>query len=218
MYDQSVESLAEGGTVRFGLNNTWQTRRGGPGRWRREDWIELQTDLVLRSEDGPRDSPLPRYFGYRPGLSVGGSHFYTELLWAVSDSLGMTGEFTYDFEHDQLAQWRIGATLDHTPALRSFVWFDEIRPLDTRLVTYGIGYDLTTKYNVRIRHQFDVGGEANRTFALTLERRLPSWRLQVRTIFDEVDDEQTVGLVLVPEGLGGDGFFPGQIGTGFPGQ
>ena len=218
VYDQSVESLAEGGTVRFGLNNTWQTRRGGPGRWRREDWIELQTDLVLRSEDGPRDSPLPRYFGYRPGLSVGGSHFYTELLWAVSDSLGMTGEFTYDFEHDQLAQWRIGATLDHTPALRSFVWFDEIRPLDTRLVTYGIGYDLTTKYNVRIRHQFDVGGEANRTFALTLERRLPSWRLQVRTIFDEVDDEQTVGLVLVPEGLGGDGFFPGQIGTGFPGQ
>jgi len=214
VYDFEVESLAEGGTVRFGLNNTWQTRRGGPGRSRREDWVSLQTDLVLRSEEGPRDSPLPRFVRHRPGFSVGGSHFYTELLWAVSDSLGMTGEFTYDFEHDQLAQWRIAAQVDHTPALRSFVWFDELKPLDTRLITYGINYDLTTKYNVRVRHQFDIGGDPNRTFGLTLERRLPSWRLQLRGSFDQVDDEQTIGLVLVPEGFGDRGL-PGTLGTGF---
>jgi hypothetical protein len=201
VYDFNVESLAEGGTARFGLNNTWQTRRGGPGRWRREDWLSLQTDVVLRSEDGPRDSPLPRYFSYRPEYSVGGSHFYTELLWAVSDSLGMSGELTYDFENDQIAQWRVGTELDHTPRLSSFVWFDDLRPLDSRLVTFGLRYDLTTKYNAWLRQQFEVSGESNRSFAFVLERRLPSWRLRLRADLDQVDDEQSFGLVLVPKGL-----------------
>ncbi|MEL7087638.1 MAG: LPS assembly protein LptD, partial [Planctomycetota bacterium] len=47
IYDRDVEDLAEGVGAKFGFTNTWQTRRGGPGRERTVDWITLQTDFVF---------------------------------------------------------------------------------------------------------------------------------------------------------------------------
>ncbi|MFW6060176.1 MAG: LPS-assembly protein LptD, partial [Phycisphaeraceae bacterium] len=202
VYDPQVEAIAEGAGARLGVTNTLQTQRGGPGRWRNVDWVELQTDLVLRSDDADLAHPLPRFYPYRPEYSTGGDHFYSRLLWMVSDTLGVSGDLTYNFENDTLAEWRLGATLDHTPRLRSFLTYSEIDPLASRLLTYGFDYQLTTKYRLGFQHRLDFGENDSRTLRLSLERRLPQWRLRLYASVDEVDDEQTVGLVFVPEGFG----------------
>ena len=53
------------------MRNTLQTQRGGDDRWRSVDWIILDTNFVLRSDDADVTTILPRYFGYRPELIVG---------------------------------------------------------------------------------------------------------------------------------------------------
>lgn len=201
VFDQDVEGISEGGGVRLGLRNTLQTQRGGQGRWRSVDWITLDTDLVLRSDDSDVNQNLARFYDYRPEYSTGGDHFYTQLMWMVSDTLGITGELTYNLEDDTTAQWRIGGTLQHSPRLTSFANYREIDVLGSRLLTYGFTYDLTTKYTVSFAHRLDFSENDSRNIDVWLERKLPRWRLRLVASFDEVDDEQTVGIVLVPQGL-----------------
>ncbi len=201
-FDQDVESLAQGAGVKLGLLNTWQTRRGGPGRERTVDWVTLQTDLVLRSDDADVDTDLARFYDYRPEYSVGGDHFYTELLWMVTDTLGVAGQLTHSFESDRVAQWRLGATLDHTPRLNSFLAYEEIDVLDSELLTWGFGYRLTTKYRVGFQQTIDFSENDSREIDLIVDRQLPRWTLRVKVGFDEIDDEQTFGLSLIPDGRG----------------
>lgn len=205
VFDQDVENIDDGAGVQFGLVNTLQTQRGGPGRWRNVDWIRLETDLVLRENDddpfATDEGELPRFFDYRPEFASGGDHFYTELLWAVSDTFGVTGELTHSFETDDVVQWRLGASMQHSSDFATFADYEEIEPLDLRMFRYGFSYQLTTKYRFAMSHTLDFGGTGARELSAALERRLPRWRLSVVGGWDEADDETTVGIVLMPEGF-----------------
>ena len=200
VYDTAVEGLAQGAGVRLGLLNTWQTRRGGPGRQRTVDWVTLQTDVVLRSDDSDTAAEVPRFYDYRPELSRGGDHVYTELLWLVTDSLGLAGQLTHSLETDRVAQWRVGATLDHNPQLRSFLSYEEIQVLDSQLLTYGFTYQLTLKYRVGFRQTLDFSSNEARDIRVFVDRQLPGWTFRVNVAYDEIDDESRVGFTLIPDG------------------
>lgn len=201
VYDTDVEALSEGYTIRLGLRNTLQTQRGGEGRWRSVDWVVLDTDVILRGEDADVERPLPRYFSYRPEFSVGGDHFYTRLLWAVSDSLAAVAEMTYNFEDDEVAQWRIGAAYEQTPHLRWHADFAQLDDPDSRLFGWGFNYQLTTLYNLGFRHVMDFAEGEARTIEVMLTRQMSRWRLAVVFDYDEIDDEYSVGFVIVPDGV-----------------
>jgi hypothetical protein len=203
VYDVDVERLSEGAGVRIGMTNTLQTQRGGEGRWRSVDWVVLNTDFVLRSDDADVDAAIPRFYGYRPEYSTGGDHFYTDLLWAISDSLAFVGDLTYAFEgQHRVAQWRAGFTLDHSPNLTTFINYGEIDVINSQLLTYGFTYRLSTKYTMGFAHTLDLGPQNDsRNINVWLERRLPRWRLRINASVDEVDRESTLGIVLLPEGI-----------------
>ncbi|MEM1210798.1 MAG: LPS assembly protein LptD [Planctomycetota bacterium] len=202
-FDADIEDLAEGGIFRIGLTNTLQTRRGGLGRTRTVDWIRLQTDAVFRTDNGNEVDGvvLPRYFDYRPELTVGGDHFYSQLLWMVSDTLGVSGDLTHSFESDDLVQWRVAAELERSPRLTLYVGYGEIEPLDSELLSYGLSYKLTSKYRIGVSQTLELNADESRTIELALERRFSRYRFQVTASFDDIDDEQTVGIVFIPEGL-----------------
>ncbi len=201
VYDYDVESISDGGTIRLGLTNTLQTRRGSGKRQRTVDWVVLRTDLVL-AEDAPNpNAELARFFEHRPEYSTGGDHFYSELLWMVTDTLGISGELTHSLESDRVVQWRIGGTLQHSPRLSSFVRYDEIDLLESQLLTYGFTYRLTTKYEMGFRQRIDFARDESRSIDLWLERRVPRWLVRLTARVDEIDDNHSIGIVLTPEGF-----------------
>jgi hypothetical protein len=201
VFDADVEGINEGSGTRFGLRNTLQTQRGGPGRWRSVDWLVLDTDVVLRSDDADVDTEIARFFNYRPEYSVGGDHFYSRLLWMVTDTLAVTGELTENLENNELAQWRVGGFMQNTPRLSTFVDYQEIRILDSRLLSYGFSYELTTKYSTSFSQVLDFSERQSRTINFSLQRRLPRWLVRFVVSVDELENETTVGVVLLPEGL-----------------
>jgi len=203
IYDSGVEGIQDGAGLRLGLTNTLQTKRGRAGRERSVDWIILKTDLVLRSDDADVSTDIARFYDFRPEYSVGGDHLYTELLWMVTDTLGLAGELTHSLETDRVVQWRFGGTLQHTPRFSSFVRYDEIDLLDSKLLTYGFTYILTVKYEMGFRQRIDFARDESRSVDLWLERRLPKWRVRFTANVDEIEDNQTIGIVLIPEGFGG---------------
>lgn len=205
VFDPDVESLAEGGGLRLGLLQTWETRRGGPARSRSVKWVQLRTDLVLREDnDFDEDAPVPRYVGYRPEFSRGGDHAYTELLWLVTDSLGLVGEATYSLESDGVALWRVGATYDASPRLSSSFSFTEIEAVPSRVLRLALRYRLTSKYVTGVSQSLDFAEndeQSARTSAF-LERELPRWRFRVFGDVDQLDGDFSVGIRLAPSGLG----------------
>ena len=206
IFDYDVEGLRDGTTVSVGLRNTFQTQRGGPGRWRSVDWLIVDSHYVVSSDDAePNPNVLAHYFGYRPEYTRGGEYFHTSVAWMISDSLASMSEFTYDFDQDKLTQWRTGLTLEHSPVLATFVDYQEIDTLDTRLLTYGFSYRITSKYFMTFAHRMDFssGGDDQRSIDVTLVRELPRWHLIGLYSLDETDGDQTFGIMLMPLGLGG---------------
>src|SRR5690606_21749680 len=129
------------------------------GRERSVDWLVVDTALVLRSRDADVDTTLPRFFAYRPEYSLGGDHFHTELMWMVTDALGITAEIVNNLEDDFTPTWRIGAAFDHTPRLRSFVNYVDLQAVDARLLSWGFTYLLTPKYIVGFEHTANLEDE-----------------------------------------------------------
>jgi hypothetical protein len=204
VFDSGIEGITEGTTLRIGLRNTLQTKRGGPGRWRNVDWLVLDTDLVLRSDDTDTATELAHYFDYRPELTVGGDHFYSRLAWQVSDSFAMAGDMTYNLERDGMSQWRLGASMQHSSRFSSFIDYMDVDILDTELLSYGINYQLSDRYTVGVSQTLSFGtDQQSRRINFNIERRLPRWRLRVFVTVDELDGDQTIGIELVPEGMGG---------------
>lgn len=201
VYDPDVEGINEGGGARLGVRNTLQTQRGGPGRWRNVDWLVVNTDLILRSDDVDDERSIARFISYRPEYSLGGDHFHADVMWLVTDSLAVVGEVIQNLEDHFLAQWRAGIQLQHSPELATFVDYTEIEDLDERLLTYGFSYQLSRKYAVRFSQTLDFSESESRSLNVGVTRKLPRWTMMVFSSYDQIDDETTFGVVLFPDGL-----------------
>ncbi|MFN3168275.1 MAG: LPS assembly protein LptD [Phycisphaeraceae bacterium] len=214
IYDPEVERLTEGGVMRVGVVNTWQTRRGGPGRSRSVDWIRLRTDVVLATEDSSNPAAIGRYYDYRPEYTLGDDHFYGELMWAVTEATALTGDLTHNFDEGSVVQWRVGIENQHTNRLSSFIHYREIDALDARLLSYGASLQLTTKYRFGVFQIIDFGEGNARTINLAIDRRIPRANLGLVVGYDDIDGEATLSIVLTPEGadrgFNGAGFFGGR--------
>ena len=214
VYDAEVEGITEGAGLRLGLTNTLETQRGGPGRWRSVDWITLETDLVLRSDDVQTSREIGHFFGYRPEFSLGGDHFYSRVMWMVTDSLGVSGDITYNLESNETARWRLGARLDHTPRLNTFLEYSHLEIFNSQLLRYGLSYQLTRKYRIGFAQTMDFGENESRDFNVAVHRDLPQWRVSVIASVDEIDQEQTIALVFRPRGASQTGFGSGLLDRG----
>ena len=201
VFDPDVEGIREGTTIRMGTRHTLQTQRGGLGRWRTVDWVVMNTDFVLASDDMDGDTSVARYIDFRPEFSTGGDHFHSDVMWMISDTLAAIAELNHSFEENELSEFRIGGTLRHSRRLSTFIDFATIDPLSSRLLTYGFEYQLTRKYRAMLTQRLDLKDESTRTISLIVERRLPRWRLRVMVSHDDIDDEQSIGVILVPDGM-----------------
>lgn len=202
VYDEAVEAIAEGSVVRVGLDQTWQTQRGGPGRWRSVDVLRLRTEYVWASGDAPRESPIGRFVEDRPELSRLGEFIDAEALWQVSDPVGLTGRLVYDIEGTgQLAYSALGLLIDHGWALRSSLGQRSVNALDSTVVFYNLQYQATEKYRVTLGTNYDTTVGDFERFNASLVRSYPNLSVGLAFSYNNISDDVSVGIVLSPRGL-----------------
>ena len=201
VYDPDVESLANGAGARVGVRHTFQTRRGGPGRWRRVDWLVVNTDFVARSDDADISADPPRFFSYRPEFSTGGDHFYSDLAWQLADGFALQADATHNFESNQMAQWHSGLVINHRPDLTYSIDYSDIDALSSRMLSLGFTYQLTSKYQIGVNQRWDLEQNKNRRTELILQRELPRWTMAMVAFYDEVDNDTSISIMLIPHGI-----------------
>jgi len=169
-YDREVEGISEGGIFRGGVNQTWQTQRGGPGRWRSVDVFKLRTDYVKASGDTNRESPVGRFFDYRPELSSVGEFIDIDAVWQATNVLALTGGTIYDMDLHQPARTTTGFVLQHSKDVSSFAELRYLNAQDTTYLDFGSAYVLTSKYTAAWSASYDVSGEGLQSIGADVRR------------------------------------------------
>ncbi|MDX2114731.1 MAG: LPS assembly protein LptD [Planctomycetota bacterium] len=202
IYDDDVESIAHGTAARVGVRNTWQTQRGGEGRWRSVDWLVIDTDYVWSSNQTDRESPLGRFIEATPEQSNFGEFINNDATLQLTDALALTNNVLYDVENQTVARVTAGGIIDHG---FGFSTLAEYRYLDTpraTLVDLGARYELTRKYAVTLVGTVDAERTEFQEVSARLERRFPQWTVDLRISVDNVTNEVSGGMALRPAGLG----------------
>ncbi len=201
IYDDEVESLATGATMRAGLTQTWQTQRGGPGRWRSVDFLTIRTDYVSSTADADRESPIGRFFDYRPEYSLLGDFGLAEGTWQVTDAVAISASTIYDFDDRQPARTTAGGLVQHSPDFASFAEVRYINALDTTYLDFGVSYALTRRYNITFGATYDTDQNDFQRVNTTIRRRGPEMTIGVSLSYDNIADETGFGIVLEPQGV-----------------
>ena len=193
VYDESVESLVDGGAVRLGLLNKLQTQRGGPGRWQSVDVLTLRTDLVMTGGGDRRESDTPQFFDYRPEYSQFGDHVYVEGIWQASDTFALLGQATWDLDQNDFARGSFGAEIRHSPVLLTHLEYRYIDFSDNKLLGAEWEYQVSPKYSLRLRPQWDFNENEFRSLRLWIIRSFPDFDFSLVVNHNAIRDDTTIG-------------------------
>jgi len=108
----------------------------------------------------------------------------------------------HSFDSDEIEQWNLGHTHDHTPRLRSYLSLRTIDEVDSSIIRYGVDYLLSRKYHVSVSHSYELEEGESRNVSLVLTRRLPQMLLMLGVDVDPVENDTSIGIALAAEGTG----------------
>lgn len=202
VYDDDVEDLLAGTTVRAAVDQTWQTKRGGIGRWRDVDVLKVRSEYVW-SSDRAGNEPIPRYFAARPELSNPGEYLGLSTIWQPTEVLAIAAETIYDLETDDFARSSGGLLIQHRPGFQTSFELRRIDPIDATYGAVGADYRLTEKYaiNSRVTYNFDL--DDFQLFNALIQRRFQVGTLGISVNYDNIRDETSIGFVFRPGDQGG---------------
>ncbi|MEN0020034.1 MAG: LPS assembly protein LptD [Planctomycetota bacterium] len=201
VYDDSVESIIEGTQLRAGIDQTFQTKRGGPGRWRNVDVFVLRTEYVFASDDVDVESPIGRFFQDRPELSNPGEYFNIEALWQATTAVSLVGRVVHDIDTRQASYATGGIRFDHGSAFRTQADFRHVEALDSNIVGLAGAYEFGPKYSADFRVQYNTAVDDFQTISFGVIREFPNVAVGASVNFNNIADETSFGFIIRPTGL-----------------
>ncbi|MEE3002421.1 MAG: hypothetical protein VX908_07005 [Planctomycetota bacterium] len=196
LYDPVVDALSTGGLARFGVTNTLQTHRGGPGRWYEVDWLTVDAAIVLSTDSATNRWPTPQYFSWEPGYSQLGNFAEGSYTWQFSDSLSFVGEGIYDFDESRFDRASTGFRLDHSPQFFTYAEYRFIHITDSKLLSFGGIYEVSDKYTIGFTPQWDFVEDDFRSIRASVVRSFPDFDFMFYIGYDQVRGETRVGAQL----------------------
>lgn len=215
IYDEEVESLVEGSMVRVGIDQKWQTQRGGPGRWRSVDVFTLRAEWVWSSDDVDSQSPIGRYFEDRPEFSNPGEFYNLEALWQVSDAVGLAGRVVHDIDQREASYVTGGVVINHGGEFYTTFDVRRVEAIDATVLGTTASYALTPKYRLFADASYDtVSGDFERISA-GVDRAFPNVSLRASIRHNNTQGDTSFGITIAPRGIPSGGFgFSGIGGQG----
>ena len=230
IYDEPIDAINDIQAVSVALRQRWQTKRGGPGRWRSVDFLTLNVEYN-HFENQPPDAELPPqdfrglFFVSIPEASLPRNSINLEAAWRFSDAIQLLGDASYNTEEDQFARGSVGFGVRQTPRLGYYFGYRHVGvELDTviddhrfrfdkqDLAIFAADYQLTAKYRLNLAQSYDFARDRNVRSAISLTRAFDRWFAQVGVRVDKIDEDSAVFFNIWPEGMdrpAGEGFRPG---------
>lgn len=199
IYDDDVEDLLVGSAFRAAVDQTWQTKRGGVGRWRDVDLVKLRTEYV-HTDDSQGNDPLPEFFSSRPELSNAGEIFGASMVVQPTDAFAIAGEWVYDLDTDRTARSSVGMILENRPGFRTSIEYREVEPIDGTFLTLAAGYRLSDKYAISMNGNYNFRLDDFQTFNTQILRRFQVGTIGATIQYNNIRGETSIGFIFRPLG------------------
>jgi hypothetical protein len=222
-YDEAVDEVNDISAVQLALHQRWQTKRGGPGRWRSVDVFTLNVEANFFANKPPDDQLDPLafrglYFDGEPEASIPRDSINADLLWRISDTTAVLADAQYNVNERNLASASLGVAVSRDERLGYFFGvryidagtFDPLaanglivpRDLHSVVVSGAVNYELTPKYTLAAKQSFDFGENQKVQSNYSLIRHFDRWYAAVTLRYDYITDDRGFFISVFPEGLG----------------
>jgi len=225
-YDEGVDEINDLTAVQVALRQRWQTKRGGPGRWRSVDFLSINVEgnfFLNRPDDAELQPTSFRglFFGSRPEESLPRNNINGDFTWRLSDTTAILGDAQFNVDDSTLSTASIGLAVSRDVRLAYFVgvrYIDSgayLRPnaggsvttedLHSVVLTASVNYQLTPDYTLGFTQSFDFGERERVLSRYSITRHFDRWYAQITFRVDHLGDDSGVFFNVWPEGLGGAG-------------
>jgi hypothetical protein len=231
IYDQQTDNTYDVSGGQIALLQRWQTKRGGPGRWRNVDFLELNvegnfflnrpsdaelsppettgiarngTPVVLAPGVGPLNTKAFRgtFFDSLPETSIPRDSVNADLTWHASDTAVVLADENFNADHQQLAQASVGLAVLHDLRTTYFIGQRYIDPLSSNITTVAVGYQLTAKYSFSFSQSYDFGNSTHDVSSdFQIMRSFDRFYATVDFYYDKSSDEGGFRVSLLPTGI-----------------
>ena len=216
IYDEEVDGIHDVGAANLALRQRWQTKRGGPGRWRNVDFLTLNVEGNAFFNQ-PRDEDLRPtafrglFFSSSPETSVPRNSVNTDATWRVSDATAIITDTEWNADESEIATTAIALVVRRDPRLTYYVGTRYIEELTSNIMTVAASYQLTAKYTLGVSQSYDFADSENVSTNFSVTRRFDRFYAILRVYNDSVNDESGFRISIAPEGFGSTG--PAGLGS-----
>ena len=195
-YDPEVDNLNKGGAVRAGMTHTFQTHRGGAGRWHSVNWLTLDTNVVFSTGDRTERYPYTQWFDWQPAYSQLGNFFNGSAEWQLSDSLALLSTGTVDFDLGGFSRGSLGVEINHTPQFSTFVEYRYVEAGESKILSLGANYQISDTYVIAVLPQYDFSADKFQSVRADITRAFPDFDLSIFVDYDQIRGETRFGASL----------------------
>jgi len=198
---ERIESVDGTSGASVAVRQRWQTKRGGPGKWRIVDWITLDIEAAFFNDSPEYQTPIGHMFTDRPESSVARNHVAADFSYRISDTTAIYSDANWDLNKGELAKFDVSYAVERTPRLSYFIGYRKIAAEDANLLGIGGNYRIDSKYTVAVREYFDLERGDTETFDVTIIRRFPRWYGALTLSLDNIEDNVGLSVSVWPEGV-----------------
>lgn len=199
-FDSGVESIDDFSGATLGLRQRWQTKRGGPGRWRTVDWITWDLEAGFFTNKRPGDRTHGDFIYARPEDSISSNFLSNLFTYRLSDTTVLIYEGVIDLNRGNAGTSAISLAVERDPRLAYFFGWRYIHDTDNNLLGFGANYRLNEKHTVAFREYYDLELNRNYSTEISLIRRWPRWSTALTFDVDRPTDDVGIHLSIWPEG------------------
>ena len=222
-YDESIDEINDITAIQLALHQRWQTKRGGPGRWRSVDFFSLNVEANFFMNKPPDSELAPTafrglYFSSEPEASLPRNSINSDAIWRVSDTTAILADAQYNIDKSTLASASIGMAAARDTRLAYFVGLRYIdsgqyapltgggtfipKDLHSVVLTGAVNYEITPKYTIAAKQSFDFGTQQKILSNYSLIRHFDRWYASITFRVDYIGDQSGIFFNVWPEGLG----------------
>ncbi len=219
IYDEPIDAVSDVGAVRLAFNQRWQTKRGGPGRWRSVDafTLNLAANYFFNRPDDRELEPLDfrgLYFASMPEASLARSGIEMDAAWLISDTVRLVGDAQFNTDEAELATAGVGFRVRQERRLSYYLGYRHIGVQfeqvvngntfifeDRDLIVFSADYQLTSDYRLGVANSYDLAHQRNDRSIVSLTRQFDRFYGQISIRVDQFQDERAIFFNVWPEGL-----------------
>jgi hypothetical protein len=215
IYDPQIDAVNDIEAVQVALRQRWQTKRGGPGRWRSVDFFTLNlygNFFANQPESRFRDPVDFRgLFMYsNPEFSIPRNSANMDSTWRISDSMTVLSSVQENLDRDKLATAAIGVAVQREARLSYYISNRYIADLNSNVITFELNYKLDNKYNLQATESLDLAQNKDVYYTFTLNRSFDNFTLSAQLYYDQTTSNHGFSISVHPLGTGG-AFGSGQL-------